>query len=663
MLTMKKKKQIATYNISLILPLLIVICFGSLFIFHAWYSYSLNVDQVIQQNQRNLEDTAWRLSRTLEDVITKMDYAQAQRELTRFNLANNADFALLISPDHTILASSHYAWLNKKLAHVLPEKTLNQIIQILDQTDLLTEYAGNKYRISLPVTESPAPHAIRSNQMIMLVMQIDLKRDLSQALNRLIKEIFPFLLMICLVSLLFSLLIRKLIFRPLQVLHGLAKNFNLNVSNQVNPLSGDTLQSRIGQTLITASQQNRQQIDHLQEQKLRFNRIIENALDPIITLDSLGHIDSFNAATMALFGYSESMISGQPISLLIPAIETQSNEKQFLLSIENSFLGKASETTAINKTHDQFPIRMAISLIQLPKEKIYSIFIQDLSIQHSLENKLKLANESLEDEIKIKTREYILAKEVAEQANQAKTEFLANMSHELRTPMHGILSFSDLGMNRVDKAEREKLGKYFQRINESGHRLMVLLNDLLDLSKLEAGKMQFTMEQADINQIITSCIEEQAVRLNQLSLRIHFKSDKKLFIACDRLRISQVITNLLSNAIKFSPADSQISITVVEENLSHSAFYILPGIKVSVKDQGIGIPNKELKHIFNQFIQSTQTKTSAGGTGLGLSICKQIMLGHYGKIWAENNPGDGTTFHFILPVDIEQIAPKLKNSS
>jgi len=235
----------------------------------------------------------------------------------------------------------------------------------------------------------------------------------------------------------------------------------------------------------------------------------------------------------------------------------------------------------------------------------------------------------------------------AEAANTAKSEFLANISHELRTPMVGILGFAELGIAKIEKAEKQKLFKYFNRIHSSGSRLLLLLNNLLDLSKLEAGQMQFDFTK----QSIIPVLDETQVELSALILQntIHFKIENQLDDSCfefDKNRMHQVFYNLLSNAIKFSPEFGVIKITILDEILTENN---IDAVKVIISDQGIGIPNDELKYIFDKFSQSSMTNTGAGGTGLGLTICKDIIERHHGLLYAENNPDKGASFILTIP--------------
>lgn len=245
-------------------------------------------------------------------------------------------------------------------------------------------------------------------------------------------------------------------------------------------------------------------------------------------------------------------------------------------------------------------------------------------------------------------KELVMARQQAESANVAKTEFLANMSHELRTPMHAMLSYAKLGLDRTEDHE-SKAFKYFNNITTSGERLLKLLNDLLDLSKLEAGKVEFHFKKADLYHTIDSVIMELKSLISEKKLNIITqKVLENGTISCDQEKMSQVLINLLSNAIKFSPEGGNIYISVASNNREHG---INNGVEIKVEDEGIGIPESELEQVFDKFVQSSKSNKGTGGTGLGLSIAKSIVSAHKGKIWAKTRVPTGATFIVVLPMD------------
>lgn len=271
-----------------------------------------------------------------------------------------------------------------------------------------------------------------------------------------------------------------------------------------------------------------------------------------------------------------------------------------------------------------------------------------LSYENNL-HMLQMKQESDERE-----KEFYLQRERAEQANLAKSAFLANMSHELRTPMHAILGFSDLGSSKVGKVTDEKLSGYFTRINDSGKRLLSLLNGLLDLSKLEAGRMKFELGEHDMLETIEVVIDEFVPLFNKHGLTVDLYSQQNSsFAEYDDEKMIQVVRNLLSNAIKFTPDNKALKIYLDNGKLPSvdSLELAVPALSVSIKDQGPGIPEDELDTIFDKFVQSSNTGDGSGGTGLGLSISKEIINHHHGVINVVNNDDGGATFTFIIPCE------------
>ncbi|MCP4756365.1 MAG: response regulator [Proteobacteria bacterium] len=302
-------------------------------------------------------------------------------------------------------------------------------------------------------------------------------------------------------------------------------------------------------------------------------------------------------------------------------------------------IGMALERLELLRKNRQYQQNLEHQAAELMKTN--DSLIREIAERNRLEEMLTDYNERLEEMVRERTIELVEAKSQAEAANRAKSEFLANMSHELRTPLHGILSFSSFGKKKIEQANKEQLLDFFTEINSSGNRLLNLLNDLLDLAKLEAGKMEYQFRRSKLSALVEIVLSELSAFSHEKEVDIDFKrpgfDDTAEF---DSDKILQVVRNLLSNAIKYSPSKSTVQMEIHDLDSN---------VGLSVCDSGIGIPAEEADDIFEKFVQSSMTSTGAGGTGLGLPICRQIIGDHKGGIWAENNPDQGATFSFSVP--------------
>jgi PAS domain S-box-containing protein len=237
----------------------------------------------------------------------------------------------------------------------------------------------------------------------------------------------------------------------------------------------------------------------------------------------------------------------------------------------------------------------------------------------------------------------IQSKVLAEQANRAKSEFLANMSHELRTPLNSIIGYSQILNQNPSRNLDEKELKYSHNILNSGEHLLELINSILDISKVEAGKMVYEPEMVNLPETIDDIIELVKPLAMKKSIDIRFINNSAIAkVWADRVKFKQILHNLLSNAIKFTPEKEQVKI------------YLSTGdsiAQISVADSGIGIPAEKLEDIFSPFKQvNSSSSREYEGTGLGLALVKKYVEMHDGEIRVESEEGAGSTFTFTLPL-------------
>jgi len=260
-----------------------------------------------------------------------------------------------------------------------------------------------------------------------------------------------------------------------------------------------------------------------------------------------------------------------------------------------------------------------------------------------LESKLKDYTKDLEKEVGERTKELIVINKHLEKASRAKSEFLANMSHELRTPLNSIIGFAELLQLEKFGQLTEKQARYVNNILTSGRHLLGLINDILDLSKVESGKMELVLSECSFPELIESIkiiLKELAFKKN-ITIESHI-APKVSVINADEKKVKQIMYNLLSNAIKFTPDGGKVDVKadIKDEEL-----------RVSVADTGIGIKQEDMDKLFKTFQQIDSEYTQKyGGTGLGLSLTKKLVELHGGKIWAESELGKGSTFTFTIPL-------------
>ncbi|MBN2022141.1 MAG: PAS domain S-box protein [Pirellulales bacterium] len=385
------------------------------------------------------------------------------------------------------------------------------------------------------------------------------------------------------------------------------------------------------------------------EEEKKLQAISDCAIDALVMIDPAGCVTHWNPAAERMFGYAASEILGHEIHAVLATAKDYERHKlafpAFAHTGQGPAIGRVTEMEAVHKNGSPLPIEISISSIQREGRWWAVAVIRDLTSRKEAERQLRrharaleMANEALE----VTCRN-------AQAANQAKGEFLANMSHELRTPLHGILSFASFGLRKGPQASVNSLLEYFQLIHDSGRALLSLVNDLLDLAKLESGKLVLDLTPLDLASLAVKTADEFRSRVSErhVTIECHTPSGGAHVVA-DAARMQQVVRNLLSNAIKFSSDGGVVGLTVSRR----------PGaVTVAVRDHGVGIPPEELGAVFDKFVQSSKTRTNAGGTGLGLAICREIVTAHRGRILAENAPEGGAVLMFTIPEDLRVETP------
>ena len=348
----------------------------------------------------------------------------------------------------------------------------------------------------------------------------------------------------------------------------------------------------------------------------RSRLLLESAPDSTVIMRADGRIQLVNAQTERLFGYARDELIGQPVEVLIPG-EHELHRAELLADSPAHAMRTGAELRAVRRDGVEMPVEITLSLVDTPDGALVSASIRDITARKLLDAKLQ-------------------------EASRLKSEFVANMSHELRTPLNAIIGFSELmARGRAGPVSPEH-AEYLGDILHSSRHLLGLINDVLDLAKVESGKMELEPVPIDLAKLVGETTDVARGLATTRRIKIETYVEPELDAVADPARIKQVLYNYLSNAIKFAPEGSTVTVRIVpaEDNM----------VRIDVVDVGIGIAEADLPRLFVEFQQiDASTSKRYQGTGLGLALTKRIVEVHGGRVEVKSILGKGSTFSAIIP--------------
>ncbi len=403
----------------------------------------------------------------------------------------------------------------------------------------------------------------------------------------------------------------------------------------------------------------------LRESEARMAEVVGSAMDAIIMFDDGQRINMFNTAAERLFSCTAEEAMGRPIGdFLPPGFKREYLENICAASARNGaengagqeFLTPEVESfTGLRAGGEKIPLEASVSCLDLPGAKMYTLIARDVTERHAAEKALRTQAESLKSsaaELSALNDELQFRQAELEKAMSARNRFYASMSHELRTPINAIIGYNTLMLDHIYGALNEKQQRGIERTHKAAKHLLELVNDILDLSKIEAGKMEVDLQEVEFPHLV----EDLFVTVQPLAdekgspLSLTMEGGPRRIIS-DPRRLRQILINLLSNAIKFGEGKP---IEVVCRPAEDAQF------EIAVIDQGQGIPPEDVARIFDEFVQLTRPKRpqqgpQQEGTGLGLPISRGLAKLLGGTLQVDSKPGEGSKFRLVVPQNTKQL--------
>ncbi len=377
----------------------------------------------------------------------------------------------------------------------------------------------------------------------------------------------------------------------------------------------------------------------------RFRKLLEAAPDAILEVNPEGKIILLNEAADRMFGYSRGELLGFNVENLVPAAMRGGHAQHrasYASHPKTRPMGTGLELQGQRKDGSLFPVEISLSPNWIDGSLHVIASVRDITERKLVEDRIRVLREQYTAELTAKN-ELLEARNLeVEQANRLKNEFLASMSHELRTPLHTIIGFSELLTEQLEGPLNEKQQRFLGHILQDARHLLELINEILDISKIESGRLELKREAFDFNHCVEEVLGGLRHQAANKNVALENKNSFHRPLYADRVRVKEILYNLVSNAVKFTRAGGSVWVESVQEG---------DFLQVSVCDTGIGIPESEQSSIFDKFYQvGSSMDGTREGTGLGLPITRHLIELHGGTISVESQLGRGSRFKLTFPL-------------
>jgi PAS domain S-box-containing protein len=634
---------------------------------------------LVVEARADLQDMAASLVRAAERASLS-DTSDLASEITLKAADRRVALIAMIDPEGTVVMASRLAWRGQPAGEVLEgfDKARFDRTVLEHEREMRESDDGTRLSLMVPYDERTEEQKMRNLAHGAIRVDLDLSYDVKLIRHEMFRHLARQLGVAILLMLLLGWMLRRMVTRPLQRMEQAAQAFAASGTvEQPLPESGPRELAELARNFNDMTRRIETARAEADASASRLSGVVDAAMDAILTVDAQQTIRLVNPAGAQMFGYPQDQLVGMSLERLLPERFRQTHQewlKRFATSgTTTRTMGRQTLVYGLRRDGEEFPAEASISRLRVAGEDLLTVILRDVTERKKAEDYIIALNDSLEERVATRTaalaeanerlrlREAELedAKVRAEGASRMKSDFLANMSHEIRTPMNAIVGMAHLALKTPLDARQQD---YLKKIQQSAHHLLGIINDILDLSKIEADKL--TLERIDfqLSRVLDNFTNLLADKAAAKGLELIFEVDADVpdHLLGDPLRVGQVLINYGNNALKFTRrGEIHVRVSCVEQNESSVL------LRFEVRDTGIGIKPEQVGRLFQSFEQAdTSISRQYGGTGLGLSISRRLAELMGGGVGVDSRWGQGSTFWFTARLGKSQLSsPMLRPSA